>query len=93
MKELVKPTDDTLEQVHDWLFDNGIDNARLSYNEAKDWIKVSLPVSAVEKLLDTEYSIYEHEDGGWPYQVLYISLQTVEQDVRLQYLFACPSLK
>ena len=63
VKELVKPTDDTLEQVHDWLFDNGIDNARLSYNEAKDWIKVSLPVSAVEKLLNTEYSIYEHEDG------------------------------
>ena len=63
VKELVKPTDDTLEQVHNWLFDNGIDHAQLSYNEAKDWIKISLPVSAVERLLNTKYSIYEHKDG------------------------------
>ena len=63
MKELVKPTDDTLDLVHDWLQDNGIDRAQLEYNQAQDWIKLSLPVSAVEKLLDTKYSVFEHEDG------------------------------
>lgn len=63
MTELIKPTDDTLSLVHDWLFDNGIDRAALSYNTAKDWIKVSLPVSSIERLLDTKYSVFEHEDG------------------------------
>ena len=63
VNELVKPTHDTLDLVHDWLLDSGIDRAQLGYNKAKDFIKVSLPVSAVESLLDTEYSIYEHEDG------------------------------
>ena len=63
MKELVKPTDDTLYLVHDWLQDNGVDCTQLKYNQAKDWIKLSLPISAVEKLLDTKYSVFEHEDG------------------------------
>ena len=63
VKDLVRPTDNTLDQVHDWLEDNGINRAQLEYNQAKDWVKVSLPVSTVEKLLNTEYSIFEHEDG------------------------------
>ena len=63
MKELVKPADDTLDLVHDWLFDNGIGPTQLGYNKAKDWISVAFPVSLVEQLLDTKYSIYEHEDG------------------------------
>lgn len=63
VNELVKPCDDALEQVHDWLQDNGIDTARLSYSSAKDWINVNLPVGAIEPLLDTQYSIYKHEDG------------------------------
>ena len=61
--ELVKPADESLNLVHDWLFDSGIDRAQLSYNRAKDFIKISLPVSEVERLLDTKYSIYEHLDG------------------------------
>ena len=63
MNELIKPSDDTLDLVHEWLYDNGIEDSHLSYNKAKDWIKLSLPVNAVEKLLDTKYSIFEHEDG------------------------------
>lgn len=35
-----------------------------SYNTAKDWITVNLPLEFVEKLLDTEYHNYKHEDGS-----------------------------
>ena len=63
VNELVKPTDDTTTLVHDWLIENGVDRAKLSYNKAKDWIKVSLPVGTIERLLDTKYSIFEHADG------------------------------
>jgi tripeptidyl-peptidase-1 len=64
VNELVKPTDEALELVHDWLRDSGIEIPDLSYSPAKDWIKVTLPVSEVESLLDTKYSVFEHEDNG-----------------------------
>ncbi|KAI2778686.1 tripeptidyl-peptidase 1 precursor [Daldinia loculata] len=62
VKELVKPTDETLNLVHEWLADNGVTPS--GYSSAKDWITVSLPVKAIERLLDTEYHVYEHKDGG-----------------------------
>ncbi|KAI0514963.1 tripeptidyl-peptidase 1 precursor [Xylaria bambusicola] len=61
VEELVKPTKETTELVHEWLSDNGI---VASYNSAKDWITVDLPVSKLESLLDTEYHIFEHKDGA-----------------------------
>ena len=65
VNELVKPSEDALDLVHDWLYDHGIETSSLSYSPAKDWIKVSLPVSEVESLLDTKYSVFEHEEGGY----------------------------
>ncbi|KAI0097068.1 tripeptidyl-peptidase 1 precursor [Daldinia grandis] len=62
VKELVKPADETLNLVHEWLADNGVTPS--GYSSAKDWITVSLPVKAIERLLDTEYHVYEHKDGG-----------------------------
>lgn len=60
---LVAPSRDALSDVHDWLQDEGINSAELSYTPAKDWISVKLPVKSIEKLLDTKYSVYKHEDG------------------------------
>lgn len=63
MKRLIEPSDDALHHVHDWLESHGVDRAQLSYSAAKDWIKARLPVSDIERLLDTQYFIYEHGDG------------------------------
>ncbi|KAI1435429.1 tripeptidyl-peptidase 1 precursor [Xylaria sp. CBS 124048] len=62
VEEFVKPTKQTSDLVHEWLGSNGI--VPTSYSAAKDWITVSLPVSAIEQLLNTEYHIFEHEDGS-----------------------------
>ncbi|KAF1990476.1 subtilisin-like protein [Aulographum hederae CBS 113979] len=63
--DYIKPSNQALNYVHEWLQSNGVDSDRLSYTSAKDAIKVDLPVSHVEHLLDTKYSIYEHiEDGS-----------------------------
>ncbi|KUJ07644.1 tripeptidyl-peptidase 1 precursor [Mollisia scopiformis] len=62
VNDLIKPSEKSSSLVEDWLRDNGIEN--LSYSSAKDWVSVSLPISTVESLLDTEYHVYEHEDGG-----------------------------
>ncbi|KAJ4286678.1 hypothetical protein N0V90_012930 [Kalmusia sp. IMI 367209] len=59
--DLVRPTKKTCDLVEEWLRENGVGD--VSYNTAKDWITVHLPLDFVERLLDTEYHNYKHEDG------------------------------
>jgi tripeptidyl-peptidase-1 len=63
VEELIKPSADTSELVTEWLEDNGIDEKHCDFSGARDFISVPLAVEEVERLLDTKYSIYEHEDG------------------------------
>ncbi|KAI9713342.1 MAG: hypothetical protein M1828_001435 [Chrysothrix sp. TS-e1954] len=71
---LVQPSDDALFHVHVWLQQHGIHPDALQYSQAKDFIKVVLPVSAVESMLDTKYSVYQHEDGSAAVRTLEWSL-------------------
>ncbi|KAF2476738.1 tripeptidyl-peptidase 1 precursor [Lindgomyces ingoldianus] len=61
VNELVQPSNETIDLVREWLHENGI--SEMGYSSAKDWIIVHLPVEFVERLLDTEYHNYKHEDG------------------------------
>ena len=63
VSELVAPSEEALGSVRAWLADHGIGEGSLAYSPARDWIMVTLPVSTVERLLDTQYSVYQHEDG------------------------------
>ncbi|KAI0015195.1 tripeptidyl-peptidase 1 precursor [Xylariomycetidae sp. FL0641] len=62
VNELVAPTDETLDLVHEWLAENGVTVSK--YSAAKDWITVSLPIGEIEQLLDAEYHVYEHKNGA-----------------------------
>lgn len=62
MDELVKPSAESLEAVQDWLSDHDIEN--VEFSSSRDSIKFALPLSEVEDLLNTEYSVYEHTDGS-----------------------------
>ncbi|KAK6385774.1 hypothetical protein LTS17_001346 [Exophiala oligosperma] len=62
--DLVSPTDDTVNSIQDWLSENGIDSSHLQFNAARDWLTLTLPVAQIERLLDTKYSVYKHEDGA-----------------------------
>lgn len=61
--KLVAPSETSLAAVHDWLEENNVSLDTLSYSQSKDWVVVALPVSAVENLLDTEYHVYEDDEG------------------------------
>ena len=63
VNDLIKPSPDTLSQVQDWLAAHNIPAKHLDFSAAGDWIRVRLPVDAVEKLLKTDYAVYEHDDG------------------------------
>ncbi|KAG0646389.1 Sedolisin-B [Hyphodiscus hymeniophilus] len=60
--DLVAPSEESLDLVHEWLLTNGVD--KFNYSPAKDWINIYIDVESAERLLDTEYSVYEHEDGS-----------------------------
>jgi tripeptidyl-peptidase-1 len=62
--KLLEPSGETLDQVHEWLADNGVGKSALRYSSARDWITVTLPVVDIEQILNTKYSVYRHEDGS-----------------------------
>lgn len=62
VNDLVKPTTESLDLVHEWLATNGIEN--FNYSAAKDWVDVYLNIETAERLLDTQYYVFEHEDGS-----------------------------
>lgn len=61
--DLVRPSEDDLDLVHEWLIANGVD--RFDYSPAKDWVNIYISVEDAERLLDTEYSVFQHEDGSY----------------------------
>ena len=63
VSELIKPKDEAIEAVHEWLKEAGIRLEKVEYGPTKDWIKLTLPTKEVERLLNTEYHYFEHEDG------------------------------
>lgn len=62
IKDLIAPSDDTIDLVNAWLLDHGISTPTLS--PTKDWISVILPIDKIEELLDTTYSTFRHTDGS-----------------------------
>ncbi len=60
--------------MHDWLLDNDISPSQLEYSSAKDWITVTLSIRSIERLLDTKYSLFRHEDGSHLVRTLQWSL-------------------
>ncbi len=62
MNELIKPSDEALDLVHEWLITNGVE--KMAHSPAKDWVRIQIDVESAERLLDTEYYIFMHEDGS-----------------------------
>lgn len=62
VNELVKPTDETLELVQEWLHQH-VHPDDIEYSSANDYLYFVMPVADIERLLDTQFSHYVHEDG------------------------------
>lgn len=59
--DIVRPEKETVEQVHQWLAEHGVED--IDYSPAKDWISVVVPIEKAEELLQTTYTKYSHRDG------------------------------
>ncbi|TIA09835.1 subtilisin-like protein [Aureobasidium pullulans] len=62
IRNIVAPSDQSMNMVQSWLSDHDINNTTLT--STGDWINVRLPVRKIETLLNTTYSMYGHNDGS-----------------------------
>lgn len=60
VNDLIKPSEETNTLVRAWLKEHEI---AFDSTPAGDWINAKLSVDAIERLLNTEYSVYRHNDG------------------------------
>ncbi|KAJ7446341.1 family S53 protease-like protein [Mycena latifolia] len=60
--EFVKPTDETLSVVSEWLSENGISSTAVT--PAGDMLQIVIPVAKANELLSTDFSVFTHVDTG-----------------------------
>ncbi|KAJ6563914.1 family S53 protease-like protein [Mycena capillaripes] len=60
--EFVKPTDETLSVVSEWLTEYGISSTPVT--PAGDIVQITIPVSQANELLSAEFSVFTHVESG-----------------------------
>lgn len=61
---LFAPSNETVEVVKTWLVESGIDKARISQSQGRNWLKFDATIAEAEELLHTDYHVYEHDSGA-----------------------------
>lgn len=66
VNELVRPADATINEVEQWLVRSGVDlsDAATTWTPAKTWVTFPIKVADAETLLNTEYSLWQYQDGS-----------------------------
>lgn len=60
--EFVKPHPDAISAVDEWLAQHRIDVSNaVSRSAALDWVRVTVPISVAERLVDTKYNVFRNK--------------------------------
>jgi tripeptidyl-peptidase-1 len=57
------PSTESIETVHAWLVDSGVEPHRVKLSPTKGWLEVTSTVEEAENLLNADYHVYDHETG------------------------------
>lgn len=57
------PSEETVDAITDWLSSSGIEPQRLTQSASKGWLSFEADVIEAERLLNTDFYVYEHENG------------------------------
>ena len=57
------PSDETINLATDWLSQNNIDPSRAKLSNSRSWLDVTVTVEEAERLLKTEYHVYDDKNG------------------------------
>lgn len=58
---------DNVDAVKAWLMSAGISRERIDKSQSMGWLTFHATIDEAEKLLDTKYHVYEHEETGQPH--------------------------
>ncbi|KAF9807920.1 hypothetical protein IEO21_08015 [Rhodonia placenta] len=59
-----RPAKESIETVHLWLVESGIDRASVRLSQGGGWLKANVTVEQAERLLQTEYHVYQSDEEG-----------------------------
>ncbi|KZT28047.1 family S53 protease [Neolentinus lepideus HHB14362 ss-1] len=62
VEEYVKPTQESVDAVNQWLSSEGITANTIS--PAGDWLQFSVPVSKANEMFDADFSVFTHTESG-----------------------------
>ncbi|PPQ70652.1 LOW QUALITY PROTEIN: hypothetical protein CVT26_010074, partial [Gymnopilus dilepis] len=57
------PSQESIDIVRSWLVSGGVAASRVQLSKAKGWLMLNATVEEAERLLKTQYNVYEHENG------------------------------
>lgn len=57
------PSTESIETVHAWLIESGVEPHRVKLSPTKGWLEVNSTVEEAEGLMNANYHIYDHETG------------------------------
>lgn len=58
---IIEPSSETVNSVREWLLQNNVTS--INFNTAKDWISIPVSIEDAERLLQTKYKVFMHNDG------------------------------
>ncbi|KAJ3572260.1 hypothetical protein NP233_g3200 [Leucocoprinus birnbaumii] len=64
VEALIAPHDESLESVDKWLDSFGLKEEDIERSPAKDWVKLTIPVTLAEQMLNTTYFVWKHIESG-----------------------------
>ncbi|KAL1939834.1 hypothetical protein VTO73DRAFT_9534 [Trametes versicolor] len=64
VRDTFRPSQESVDVVHTWLASDGVHPERVQFSPDGMHLRVDVSVSEAERLLATEYYVYQHEDGS-----------------------------
>ncbi|KAI0675267.1 subtilisin-like protein [Trametes maxima] len=64
VKETFRPSEESVDTVHSWLAADGVHPERIQLSPDGAYIRVNVSVAEAERLLATEYYVYQHGETG-----------------------------
>ncbi|KAH9858769.1 subtilisin-like protein [Lenzites betulinus] len=64
VREKFRPSQESIDVVHAWLATDGVHPERVQLSHDGAYVRVNVSISEAERLLATEYYVYQHEDGS-----------------------------
>lgn len=64
VRDKFRPSQESVDLVHAWLATDGVHPDRVQLSHDGTYLRVNVTISEVERLLSTQYYVYQHDDGS-----------------------------